>query len=112
MYNYKILQLFYFNQFFFVFFSYEDEGESRLRSCDLRPRARHIKPFAEAKEGDRVMINYNMDMSKQRGYWYDAVVLKKKDTRTVKELICTIYFGYVVDRILRVYSVCRLPHKL
>lgn len=39
------------------------------------------------------MINHNIDDPKQRGYWYDAVVTSKKDSRTVKELICTVYFG-------------------
>lgn len=72
---------------------YEDEGDARIRSCDLRPRSRNMIPFTSVKEGDEVMVNHNMDEPKQRGYWYDAVVTGKNETRTVKELICTVYFG-------------------
>lgn len=75
------------------FSSYEDEGDAQLRSCDLRPRARHLISFSDAKPGEKVMINHNMDDPKQRGYWYDAVVTGKKESRTVKELFCTVYFG-------------------
>ena len=74
--------------------SYEDEGDAQLRSCDLRPRARHLIPFSDVKAGTKVMINHNLDDPKQRGYWYDAVVTGKKETRTAKELYCTVHFGY------------------
>lgn len=45
--------------------------------------------------GARVFVNYNYDEPSSRGYWYDAVVTKKKVTRTVKELFATVYIGYV-----------------
>ena len=41
------------------------------------------------------MINHNIDEPKQRGYWYDSIVTGKKETRTMKELFCTVHFGYV-----------------
>lgn len=73
--------------------SYEDEGDAQLRSCDLRPRARNLMAFSDVKSGDRVMINHNIDEPSQRGYWYDSVVTGKKQTRTAKELFCTVHFG-------------------
>ena len=40
------------------------------------------------------MVNYNYDEPADRGYWYDAVVTEKRNTRTIKELICTVNIGY------------------
>jgi len=41
------------------------------------------------------MINHNLDDPKQRGYWYDSIVTGKKDSRSCKELYCTVFFGWV-----------------
>lgn len=76
-------------------FRYEDEGDAQLRSNNLRPRARNIIKFSDVKTGDKVMINHNMDDPAQRGYWYDSIVTGKKESRTAKELNCTVYFGLV-----------------
>nr|QVX32599.1 UHRF1/2 [Platynereis dumerilii] len=73
----------------------EDESEESLtvKSNCIRPRARQKIKFDKIKEGDEVMVNFNYDEPDQRGYWYDAVVTGKKSTRTIKELICTVFIG-------------------
>jgi E3 ubiquitin-protein ligase UHRF1 len=45
------------------------------------------------KEGQKLMANFNYDEPDTRGYWYDCVVTKKKDTRTQKEIHATVYMG-------------------
>jgi len=72
---------------------YEEDGDMEIRSQDIRPRARTVIPLSQVKNGDTVMVNFNMDDPKHRGYWYDALVTGKKETRTSKELYATVYFG-------------------
>ncbi|KAK3584575.1 hypothetical protein CHS0354_024623 [Potamilus streckersoni] len=76
-----------------VYEGYDEDEPVKLKCKDIRPRARNIIPFKDLKEGQKVMVNYNIDDSDQRGFWYDGIITKKKDTRTVKELLATIYFG-------------------
>lgn len=62
---------------------------------DLRPRARTNVPFKEINEGQKVMANFNVDDPEQRGFWYDCIITKKQDTRTIKDLFATVFIGYV-----------------
>ncbi|KAL8608900.1 hypothetical protein ACOMHN_063029 [Nucella lapillus] len=73
------------------FDGYEDSVE--LNSEQVRPRARHPLRFEDVKEGQKLMANYNYDDPQSRGFWYDCLVTKKKDSRTQKELLATIYLG-------------------
>lgn len=41
-----------------------------------------------------VMVNYNPDDPKERGYWYDAEIQKRRETRTVREIYAKILLGY------------------
>ena len=65
-----------------------------LKCKDVRPRARTNIKFSDVKVGDAVMANYNMEDPDTRGFWYDCVITGKQDTRTVKTLTATVYFGY------------------
>ncbi|XP_054716730.1 E3 ubiquitin-protein ligase UHRF1-like [Uloborus diversus] len=77
-----------------LFEDYEDsEGPVEVRLAALRPRARRLVPFGEVKEGDVVMVNYNVEEPKERGFWYDCTVTGKRDTRTRKELLGSIAMG-------------------
>nr|KAG5688100.1 hypothetical protein BaRGS_031293 [Batillaria attramentaria] len=71
---------------------YEDDVVE-LTSKDIRPRARHVIKFENVKEGQTIMANYNYDEPNTRGFWYDCLVTKKRDTRTMKELYATVYIG-------------------
>ena len=64
-----------------------------LSSKDIRPRARHLLPLERVKEGQMIMANFNYDEPECRGFWYDCLITKKKDTRTHKELRATVYLG-------------------
>ena len=74
-------------------FSYEDGDPVQVTSRHIRPRACHKLHVADVAIGSRVMVNYNYDEPKSRGYWYDAVVTAKHVTRTVKQLTTTVFIG-------------------
>ena len=59
----------------------------------VRPRARHKVVFDELKVGDKVMVNYNYDDACARGYWYDSMVTRVQNSRTVKQLYATVFIG-------------------
>lgn len=76
-----------------ISFSSNDEETATLASANMRPRSRNKILLSKVRIGDKVMVNYNYDDSTARGYWYDAIVTHKRDTRTIKELTATIYIG-------------------
>ena len=78
------------------YFNRYEEDVVELTSKDLRPRARRLVPLPSIKEGQMIMANYNYDEPEARGYWYDCLVTKKRDTRTMKELYATVYLGLVI----------------
>ena len=84
--------------------SYEDGDPVSVRSRHVRPRARHKLSLADLTPGSRVMVNYNYDEPRRRGYWYDAVVTAKQVTRTNRQLTATVYIGY--DSACVCLSVC------
>ncbi|XP_076461119.1 E3 ubiquitin-protein ligase UHRF1-like [Babylonia areolata] len=75
------------------FDGYEEEETVELSSKHIRPRARHCLAFENVKEGQTIMANYNYEDARSRGFWYDCLVTKKKNTRTQKELYATVYIG-------------------
>lgn len=72
---------------------YDEEGIAKISSRSIRPRARTMIDYEDVTVGDIVMVNYNCDEPKQRGYWYDMVVKDKKETRSYKELTGDILLG-------------------
>lgn len=65
----------------------------QMSSRDVRARARHILQWQELEVGQEVMVNYNADNPKDRGFWYDAVIQRKRETRTARELYANVRFG-------------------
>lgn len=61
---------------------------------DVRPRARTVYQWHQLEPGMVVMVNYNPDDPKERGYWYDAEIQKRRETRTVREIYAKILLGY------------------
>lgn len=79
-----------------LFCSYEDTEDAVDLSLNcIRPRARKIIKFSDVKEGDKVMINYNIEEPNERGFWYDCEVTGKKQNRTKSFLVGTITMGFV-----------------
>lgn len=75
------------------FCSYPENGVVQLQGKDVRPRARTIYQWHQLEEGMVVMVNYNPDEPKERGYWYDAQIQRKRETRTQREIFGKILLG-------------------
>uniref|UniRef100_G3TQN3 E3 ubiquitin-protein ligase UHRF n=1 Tax=Loxodonta africana TaxID=9785 RepID=G3TQN3_LOXAF len=78
---------------------YPENGVVQMSSRDVRARARTILPWQELEVGQVVMLNYNPDNPKERGFWYDAEILRKRETRTVRELYANVMLGNKDDSI-------------
>uniref|UniRef100_A0A8C8MMI1 E3 ubiquitin-protein ligase UHRF n=1 Tax=Oncorhynchus tshawytscha TaxID=74940 RepID=A0A8C8MMI1_ONCTS len=77
--------------------SYPENGVVPLQSKDVRPRARTVYQWHQLEAGMVVMVNFNPDEPKERGYWYDAQIQKKRETRTVHEIYAKILLGVAGD---------------
>lgn len=76
---------------------YPENGVVQLQGKDVRPRARTVYQWHQLEEGMIVMVNYNPDEPKERGYWYDAQIQRKRETRTQKEIFGKILLGDAGD---------------
>ncbi|XP_023662314.1 E3 ubiquitin-protein ligase UHRF1 isoform X2 [Paramormyrops kingsleyae] len=76
---------------------YPENGVVQLRGKDVRPRARTVYQWHQLEEGMVVMVNYNPDEPKERGYWYDAQIQRKRETRTAREVFGRILLGDAGD---------------
>lgn len=74
-----------------MFCSYSEEEISRVTATDIRPRARHRLQFEQLALGQCVMVNYNSDQPKERGFWYDAVITRKDSS--AKEVYARLVLG-------------------
>lgn len=60
----------------------------------IRPRAEELCSNADLKIGEVVLVNYNMEESKERGLWYDGKLTKADlQSRTKKKVIVTLIMG-------------------
>ncbi|KAI4828346.1 hypothetical protein KUCAC02_022442 [Chaenocephalus aceratus] len=76
---------------------YPENGLVQLLAKDVRPRARTVYQWHQLEPMMVVMVNFNPDDPKERGYWYDAEIQKKRETRTVKEIYAKILLGDAGD---------------
>lgn len=76
---------------------YPENGVVQLLSKDVRPRARTVYQWHQLETGMVVMVNYNPDEPKERGYWYDAEIQRKRETRTIHEIYAKILLGDAGD---------------
>lgn len=72
-------------------YRYSDAEIAKLTSADVRPRARYRMQWDQLNLGQKVMVNYNPDQPKQRGFWYDAVITRKSDHR--REIFAKLVLG-------------------
>ncbi|GBM23571.1 E3 ubiquitin-protein ligase UHRF1 [Araneus ventricosus] len=76
------------------FEDYEDSVDPvDLSLHNIRPRARKKMNFEALKKGDKVMVNYNIEEPKERGFWYDCCITGLKESKTAKSMTATIYIG-------------------
>uniref|UniRef100_A0A8C8ANB5 E3 ubiquitin-protein ligase UHRF n=1 Tax=Otus sunia TaxID=257818 RepID=A0A8C8ANB5_9STRI len=76
---------------------YPENGVVELSSNDVRARARTILKWHQLEVGQVVMVNYNPDEPKERGFWYDAEILQKRETKMIKEINAKILLGDAGD---------------
>lgn len=97
-------------------YSYSEDDIAQLSSADVRPRARYrlqwdqvmslysvsvcvrltprrtvscsTDPSPQVSVGTVAMVNYNPDVPKERGFWYDAEITRKVDKK--RELYCKL----------------------
>ncbi|XP_004632820.1 E3 ubiquitin-protein ligase UHRF1 [Octodon degus] len=72
---------------------YPENGVVTMKPQDVRARARTILKWHELEVGQVVMLNYNTDHPKERGFWYDAEICRKRETRTGRELYANVRLG-------------------
>ncbi|XP_046411675.1 E3 ubiquitin-protein ligase UHRF1-like [Neodiprion virginianus] len=72
----------------------EEDGDAfDVDEKHIRPRAHRLIDFGDLEIGQRVMINYNIELPREIGYWYDLKIVKIHKTRTVEQLTGTLYVG-------------------
>ncbi|NWI37210.1 UHRF1 ligase, partial [Picathartes gymnocephalus] len=76
---------------------YPENGVVQMSSGNVRTRARTILKWHQLEVGQVVMVNYNPDDPKERGFWYDAEILQKRETKMTRELIAKILLGEAGD---------------
>lgn len=75
-------------------FSYPENGVVAMSPDDVRPRARTLLRFDQLQVGDVVMVNYNLELPEERGFWYDAeITTLNAVSRTNKEIHVKILLG-------------------
>ncbi|NXY89855.1 UHRF1 ligase, partial [Alcedo cyanopectus] len=76
---------------------YPENGVVELSSSDVRARARTVLKWHQLELGQVVMVNYNPDEPKERGFWYDAEILQKRETKMSREINARILLGEAGD---------------
>ncbi|KAM8986883.1 E3 ubiquitin-protein ligase UHRF1 [Guaruba guarouba] len=76
---------------------YPENGVVQLGSNDVRARARTILKWHQLEVGQVVMVNYNPDEPKERGFWYDAEILQKREMKMIREINAKILLGDAGD---------------
>ncbi|XP_050422764.1 E3 ubiquitin-protein ligase UHRF1-like isoform X2 [Adelges cooleyi] len=70
-----------------------EEPPTEVQLQEIRPHSYKILPFSELQSGDRVLMNYNVEYPKERGYWYDVLVKEIKTTRKGRDVIGDVSVG-------------------
>lgn len=70
-----------------------EEPPFEVQLQEIRPHTPEIIPFNELKIGDRVLMNYNAEYNKERGYWYDVLVKDIRTTRKGRDVIGDVSVG-------------------
>ncbi|XP_023656899.2 E3 ubiquitin-protein ligase UHRF2-like isoform X1 [Paramormyrops kingsleyae] len=66
---------------------YPENGVVEMCAKYVRPRARTLLKWDQLKLGQVVMVNYNIDVPEERGFWFDAEITALNEiSRTKKEV--------------------------
>ncbi|XP_015193555.1 E3 ubiquitin-protein ligase UHRF2 isoform X2 [Lepisosteus oculatus] len=84
---------------------YPENGVVEMCANDVRPRARTLLKWDHLRVGMVVMVNYNIEIPEERGFWFDAEITSLKEiSRSNKEVKVKILLGGPDD----VISDCKL----
>ncbi|CAB1318165.1 unnamed protein product, partial [Coregonus sp. 'balchen'] len=73
---------------------YPENGVVAMCGGNVRPRARTLLRWDQLMVGLVVMVNYNVDMPEERGFWFDAeITVLNEISRTNKEVRIKILLG-------------------
>ncbi|TRY97138.1 hypothetical protein DNTS_032791, partial [Danionella cerebrum] len=73
---------------------YPENGLVELSVKEVRPRARTLLRFDKLQVGDVVMVNYNLELPEERGFWFDAeITALNTSSRTSREIRANICIG-------------------
>lgn len=76
-----------------MLFRCPDEKPIEVQLPEIRPHAFEILPINELKSGDHVLMNYNVDYPRERGYWYDTIIKTIKFSRKGYTVLGDIVIG-------------------
>ncbi|KAG5834578.1 E3 ubiquitin-protein ligase UHRF2-like isoform X1 [Anguilla anguilla] len=73
---------------------YPENGVVEMCADDVRPRARSVLKWEQLEVGQVVMVNYNIEIPEERGFWFDAEITALNEvSRTNKEVRVKILLG-------------------
>ncbi|KAG7477048.1 hypothetical protein MATL_G00089440 [Megalops atlanticus] len=73
---------------------YPENGVVEMAADDVRPRARTVLKWEQLEVGQVVMVNYNIEIPEERGFWFDAEITALNEvSRTNKEVRVKILLG-------------------
>ncbi|KAJ8401938.1 hypothetical protein AAFF_G00375190 [Aldrovandia affinis] len=73
---------------------YPENGVVEMCADDVRPRARTVLKWEQLEVGQVVMVNYNIEIPEERGFWFDAEITALNEvSRTNKEVRVKILLG-------------------
>uniref|UniRef100_A0A4W5M7U8 E3 ubiquitin-protein ligase UHRF n=1 Tax=Hucho hucho TaxID=62062 RepID=A0A4W5M7U8_9TELE len=79
---------------FFALPSYPENGVVEMCGGNVRPRARTLLRWDQLTVGLVVMVNYNIEIPEERGFWFDAEITALNEiSRTNKEVRIRILLG-------------------
>uniref|UniRef100_A0A4W5M4W5 E3 ubiquitin-protein ligase UHRF n=1 Tax=Hucho hucho TaxID=62062 RepID=A0A4W5M4W5_9TELE len=74
--------------------SYPENGVVEMCDGNVRPRARTLLQWDQLMVGLVVMVNYNIEIPEERGFWFDAEITALNEiSRTNKEVRVKILLG-------------------
>ncbi|XP_019908855.2 E3 ubiquitin-protein ligase UHRF2 isoform X2 [Esox lucius] len=73
---------------------YPENGVVEMCGGNVRPRARTLLRWDQLTVGQVVMVNYNIEIPEERGFWFDAEITSLNEiSRTNKEVRVKILLG-------------------
>ncbi|XP_066998169.2 E3 ubiquitin-protein ligase UHRF1 [Anabrus simplex] len=70
-----------------------DGGNVRNTLDHIRPVSKYQYKFSELSVGDTVLVNYNIEMPNEKGYWYDYCIDRLEESKDDRRMWGTLFIG-------------------